>query len=238
MTDDGSKSFYGEDLARAHADGFANHWDGAADWLRPLADVEGETPYVVDVGCGDGRMLAMLAERGLPGSGIDISSAFVAAAHARGLDAEVANAKDLSLPRATLVIALGEVLAYMDADGDTAFEHIVREAAAKLVPGGSLVFDVTGPEVPESTGWRDGGDWVVASRLEISGAALTRTVLSFTRCETGWRRTDETHRQKLFTPEEIEAALSGAAFDFRRLDAVGETRMLPGRIAYAARKSG
>jgi SAM-dependent methyltransferase len=76
------KPFYGAALAHAHAhaEGFAGHWDGAADWLAALARTSGEAPFAFDIGCGDGHLLDALRARGIPGAGLDISPAFVAAA--------------------------------------------------------------------------------------------------------------------------------------------------------------
>lgn len=44
---------------------------------------------VLDLGCGDGTLLALLAKRGIGGVGLDLSEKAVAIAHERGLDCRV-----------------------------------------------------------------------------------------------------------------------------------------------------
>ena len=233
-----SETFYGADLARVHAEGFAARWDGAADRLAELARA-GEGPaFAVDVGCGDGRMLAELAARGVPGMGFDVAPAFVEAARARGLDVRPGDASALTLPAASLVIALGEVACYEDASGAVPLPALIRAAAASLRPGGSLVLDVTGPETAAGAGWRDGGDWLVASEVAIRGDRLSRRIVTFVREGDAWRRSEETHRQRLLAPSEVDAALRSAGLAPRRLDAIGAAPLLPGRLAYAATRAG
>lgn len=237
MSDDPTASpFYGEPLAEAHSDGFASHWDDAADWLADLARQTSSPPCVVDIGCGDGRMLQALAEKGVTGCGFDISAAFVDRARKRGLDVQVCDAANLAIPDATLIIALGEVLCYLGPSGATPFEHVVRQAAEKLRPGGALVFDVLGPEVPSGSAWREGEGWVVASRSRVGNNILEREIITFTRHEDHWRRDDEVHRQRLYDRRSVTAGLAAAGFDVEELTTIGGVNLLPGRLAFLAKK--
>jgi hypothetical protein len=141
------------------------------------------------------------------------------------------------LPRASLIVALGEVLAYENAAGEIALEPACRTAFDALAPGGSLVFDLLGKDVPAAAGWRDGPTWFVASHGEIEGDRLTRRIVALTRQGGGWTRADETHRQRLLAPEAVEDLLTSIGFRTARLDRIGSVELLPGRIALLATKT-
>jgi hypothetical protein len=141
------------------------------------------------------------------------------------------------LPRASLIIALGEVLAYENASGEIALEPACRAAFDALAPGGSLVFDLLGKDVPAAAGWRDGTTWFVASHSEIGGDRLTRRIVTFTRQGAAWTRADETHRQRLLAPEAVEDLLTSIGFRTARLDRIGSVELLPSRIAFHAIKA-
>ena len=70
-----------------HQDGQATplriaHWTGQADEVerRHLARVDGP---VLDIGCGPGRLVVALAERGVPALGVDASPVAIGEAHGR-----------------------------------------------------------------------------------------------------------------------------------------------------------
>jgi SAM-dependent methyltransferase len=226
--------FYSPELARIHATGFASAWDPAAAYLAELARVPTHACFVSDVGCGDGHMLHALRELGIPGWGCDISAAFVMLARARGLEVEQCDAAAATLPPSTLVIALGEVLAYEDEHANTSLEAVANEAWARLVPGGHLAFDLPGPSTPASQGWREGPDWFVASRSTIAADVLEREIVTFTSVEATWRRISEVHRQRLYEPDWVVAVLDKLGFQVGQLDCIGEAPLLPGRFAILA----
>lgn len=233
-----TRHFYGPDLAHVHAEDFARYWDGAADWLADLARRVGQTPFVVDIGCGDGRMLAELADRGINGQGIDVSESFVVAAKARGLEVEVGDAKHFEMPTASMVYALGEVLAYEDCSGSISLEPIVRAAASSLLSGGVLVFDVTTPAMNESMSWREVNDWMVASRCSITkDNRLERQIVTFRRDGTAWRRSQELHHQKLLDNKTVEMMLRDSGFSVELLSSFGKVALPLGRQGYLAKKS-
>jgi ubiquinone/menaquinone biosynthesis C-methylase UbiE len=100
--------------------------------LRPAPDAT-----VVDVGCGTGRAVAELAERGARAIGVDLDPAMVAAARGRfpGLDLRVADAADLPLET-------GQALGYR---ADKVFHMLpepsvaLAESRRVLAPGGRVV---------------------------------------------------------------------------------------------------
>ena len=131
-------------------------WGPAVPFLAKLAHRPGDVCHVCDVGCGDGRMLQQLAAYGITGWGCDLSAAFVALAHGKGIAVQQCNAAEARLPKSSLIIALREVLAYIDTDARTPFDPVTAEAHTRLVPGGFFVFDLPGPATPSSQALREG----------------------------------------------------------------------------------
>lgn len=231
-----SVKFYTQPLAAIHASEFAGMWDAATDFLAQSARRTGGSPFVVDIGCGDGRMLARLREVGVPGWGCDISPAFVAAAKARGLDVVQADAASVAPPPATLIIALGEVLGYCVTSEEAAFERFVPIAAQCLHAGGCFIFDLISPDIAPSAGWRSDETWFVASRSLPTGHILEREIVSFVKGPEGWIREDETHRLMIFDPNRVIGLLESAGFGVMPLSGIGGVALLPGRIAFMAHK--
>ena len=108
--------------------------------LRPdLAAIAAAVPHgarVLDVGCGDGALLAALrAEKGVDGRGIELSGANVAAAVARGLSVVQGDADtDLGdYPTAAFDVAiLSDTLQAMRAP-DVVLTELVRIARTAVV---------------------------------------------------------------------------------------------------------
>jgi trans-aconitate methyltransferase len=121
------------DYAR-HA-GFVAAFGGElVDLLDPVAGAR-----VLDLGCGDGALTAAVAARGFDVLGLDASPAQVAAARARGLEAEVGDGERLDFERA------------FDAILSNAALHWMRDQRAVLAgvwralrPGGCFVGELGG----------------------------------------------------------------------------------------------
>ncbi len=92
---------------------------------------------VVDVGCGTGRAVAELAERGLRPIGVDLSEQMVEQARRRwpGIDARVGDAYRLPIPDATLAGYRADKVFHELADADRA----LAEARRVLTAGGRIV---------------------------------------------------------------------------------------------------
>lgn len=96
---------------------------------------------VMDIGCGRGEWLELLADSGIPAIGIDTNPVQIAEVHAAGLDARCADARS----------ALGQAEdgSFSCITAHHLIEHlpfddvlwIVREALRVLAPGGLLVFE-------------------------------------------------------------------------------------------------
>jgi SAM-dependent methyltransferase len=106
---------------------------------------------VLEIGAGDGRLLAALARRDHRVAGIEPSAPFAAAARARGLDVETVRVEDAVRPAGACgAIVLWHVLEHVDDPAAT-----LRRAHGWLQPGGRLVV-----AVPNLASWqaRIGGD--------------------------------------------------------------------------------
>jgi len=96
---------------------------------------------VLDIGCGRGEWLELLAEAGIPASGIDINPAQVETPDTMGLDVRSGEAVDV-LSKADSsslsVISAHHVVEHLPFD---MVAWITREALRVLAPGGILLFE-------------------------------------------------------------------------------------------------
>ncbi len=133
--------------------------DGAIEPLRRLIDRDrmraiGPLPAagtVLEIGAGDGRLLAALARRGHAVAGIEPSAPFAAAARARGLDVETVRVEEAERPPGGCgAVVLWHALEHVEDPAAT-----LRRAHEWLRPGGRLVV-----AVPNLESWqaRLGGD--------------------------------------------------------------------------------
>ena len=112
----------------------------AWDHLRALAILRAEAPLrLLEIGCADGKFLERAAALGHGATGIDFSRAAVDAARARGLDAHVADVREVrgfAGPEPFGCIALFQVIEHLEAP-DEVFDAISAVAApdARLLVG-------------------------------------------------------------------------------------------------------
>jgi SAM-dependent methyltransferase len=106
---------------------------------------------VLEIGAGDGRLLAALAARGHRVAGIEPSAPYAASARARGLDVATVGVEAADHPDASRdVVLLWHVLEHLEDPAGA-----LRRARAWLRPGGTLVV-----AVPNRASWQAslGGD--------------------------------------------------------------------------------
>jgi SAM-dependent methyltransferase len=147
------------DLWELHADWWIDGFTAGADpeyeeQILPLAEAElAGARTVLDIGCGDGQIARMLADRGATVVGIDPTWNQISVAHQRG--------------GAAYARAAADQLPFADASFDAAvaclvFEHIdavdqaIAEVARVVRPGGRFSFFLNHPllQTPGS-GWID-----------------------------------------------------------------------------------
>jgi SAM-dependent methyltransferase len=105
-------------------------------YLPLLRDLPGP---VLDVGCGRGELLRLLAENGIPASGVEINPAAAAACRSEGLRVEAG--EGLAFLAATPDASLGAVVALQVVEhwSVEAVFAFLREARRSLAPGGVLL---------------------------------------------------------------------------------------------------
>jgi SAM-dependent methyltransferase len=111
---------------------------------RYLPYLEGRGP-VLDLGCGRGEALAILAARGVPAAGVDGSARMVALCRERGLAAEEGDLFErlAAAPPASLggVVSF-HVIEHLPAPS---LDRLVRLAHRALLPGGVLILETPNP---------------------------------------------------------------------------------------------
>ncbi|WP_030886463.1 class I SAM-dependent methyltransferase [Streptomyces sp. NRRL S-1868] len=136
----------------------AQVWSGNAN-VALVKEVDGLEPgTALDLGCGEGADTIWLAGRGWRVTGVDISAVALERARRHGADAGVADRVsweqcDLADPDAFPAGPFDLVSAhYLHTWGEMPRERILRDAAAAVAPGGTLL--IVGHEGPPS--WDNG----------------------------------------------------------------------------------
>ena len=129
--------------------GFEDIFRGPEAFIRDrqrvyLNVLAGHAP-VLDVGCGRGELLELLAEAGIPAGGIDLDEGMVARCREKGLEVERAEAVEhlASLEDGSLgAVFSAQVVEHLDYE---ALMRFLELAHAKLAPGGVLVAETVNP---------------------------------------------------------------------------------------------
>ncbi len=113
--------------------------------LRPYLDRLQGRGEVLDLGCGRGESLALLAAQGLPARGVDASASMVAHCQKRGLRAEEGDlfAVLAAIPAASQgAIVSFHVIEHLPAES---LDRLVRLSWRALKPGGLLILETPNP---------------------------------------------------------------------------------------------
>jgi O-antigen chain-terminating methyltransferase len=132
---------------------FENTFRGSREQIRDLlsvyvddvAHLQGEGAPVLDIGCGRGEWLELLAEHGIPGYGVDTNDSFVKDNHDRGLDVRVGDAlahlHDIDESSLGAITAF-HVVEHLDLD---TLVDLVDSSLRALRPGGLVIFETPNP---------------------------------------------------------------------------------------------
>jgi SAM-dependent methyltransferase len=129
--------------------GFEDQFRGTPEEIRDrltlYADLFAGASDVLDVGCGRGEFLALLAERGMPGKGIDVNESMVEVCRQKGLDATPADA--LGYLRTQPPGSLGGLLAAQVVEHlePGYLTNLLDAAWAALRPGSVVVLETINP---------------------------------------------------------------------------------------------
>ncbi len=222
--------FYQAALAQAHSDAFSGTFRAGFTWLGDQVKMAGTPPRLFDIGCGDGTWMAAAADMNIDVQGIDVSEPFVNMCREKGLRAELDSAALATPPAGTnAVTALGEVLAYAPA----AFTPCALTLSRTLPKGAVFIFDLPGPDTPETETSVQGDRWSLLSKTTIDDKRLIRQI----KIDTPDGLSEEMHHQTLFAAEEVADILTEFGFHVDVLKSYGPCRLLPGRFGILARKT-
>lgn len=242
-----SSSHYGADLARVHHLHFGHVARAAAgELLQRLAAVGLRSGRVVDLATGSGILARHVVDAGYACTGVDLSAAMLALARetAPAADLVAGSVWDCELPSCVAVAAVGEAFSY-SADPRTSltsFEQRLITIRQALVPGGVLLFDVSGPGRSGPDGHRVvqwEGDRMQLTSVELEDSAslsLTRDINLFVPEAGLYRRVQEMHTLKLYRPVDVDRLLTRLDFVWQRLDRYADFSLLPGWHAYVAQR--
>jgi SAM-dependent methyltransferase len=203
---------------------------------------------VVDLGCGSGIWAARLLAEGYRVLGIDISPPMIRLArrNAPGAEFRVGSLLTPDLPRCDAVTSIGECLNYTfdPASGPKAIKAFFARVHAALRPGGVFVFDLAEPDEEKPGSLRTGqivkDDWAIFFTVEERKRRLVRRITTFRKHQkNSWRRTDETHIQRLYGASEVIPQLRESGFRVRLVRSFGGMPLPPvhaGIIAVKHRK--
>jgi SAM-dependent methyltransferase len=237
---------YGDDLAYIHDEGFADFARNAAPGILRILRSHGIAGgLVVDIGCGTGALARELLSAGYHVLGIDISPAMLKIARRRSPAAtfRAASFLDARIPVCDAITSVGECINYMLDRSNTAarLESLFARVFHALRPGGIFVFDILQPLKKGSragSGGRLGPDWaVLVERVENRNRdELTRHIAAFRRAGALYRRTNETHRLKLYRADLICAMLSRVGLKAWTRRGYGRAPLAPGHTVVVAHR--
>lgn len=233
-------TYYLPDLAWIHHAGYSQHvarvFPGIAALLGPARC--SQDALVVDVGCGSGLLAAKLVDAGYRVHGVDASPAMIelARTHAPRATFEVRAlpAGAGALPPAGAIVSTGHVLAYLESR--EAIAQALGELTDALVPGGVMAIDLMTEAYAAA---HDAGevharvddDWAIVTRFSRPAPfRYDRSITTFRRDGTCWRRSDETHHNVTFEATEAVEILRERGAEARVQPSFGDETLPPGLV--------
>jgi 2-polyprenyl-3-methyl-5-hydroxy-6-metoxy-1,4-benzoquinol methylase len=116
-----------------------------AEFQRPYLALVRDHEPVLDVGCGRGELLTLLAAEGIAASGVDSDAGMVAHCHALGLDVERGDVNEYldGLPDGSLgTIFSAQVIEHLP---HTELRRMLELSLRKLRPGGLFIAETVNP---------------------------------------------------------------------------------------------
>ncbi len=105
-----------------------------------------------------------------------------------------------------------------------------------LRPGGVFIFDIAEPGRALRRAYAQGKDWAILFEAEPRRDLLIRRMTAFRQVGKLYRRSEETHRLRLYRGSDIAAELRRAGFAVRVLRAYGRMPLPSANAAFVATK--
>jgi SAM-dependent methyltransferase len=237
---------YSDDLAYIHDSGFGDFARLSAPGLIDrLHRAKLNGGLVVDLGCGTGIWAEALVHAGYRVAGVDISEPMLALARRRVPQGKFVRDSLLQwpIPSCDAVTSMGECFNYLFSPENNinALGGVFRRVYSALRPGGLFQFDVAepsrSPAVPTQKCFT-GEDWAIFVETveDHDQKLLTRRMTIFRKMGDLYRRSEEVHRLRLYTREEIGEQLTQAGFKHRVANGYGYFRFRSSHVAFLARK--
>lgn len=229
------------------------------EYLNDDCDYENWSQYLIsrlsgfplrtglDVGCGGGWFTRAFARKGCAMTGLDISPEMLDFAQEtalkEGVRAEyiLGDITKIKLPRRyDFVTAINDCVNYIPKHRlDAAFKNVKNA----LVKGGIFLFDVSSERKfrekianTVSVDDRDEVTYISFNREEKDGVTMEVTLFQ-KRKDGAFERTDETHRQYIYTENEIVSALERNGFETLSVEGhLGEDKTTADRIGFLAKR--
>ena len=210
-------------------------YGAVVSFYHEILEAEGADPRsAVDLACGTGSVTALLAERGIPVIGVDMSEDMLTVAMQKTQDMEnpprfiCQKLQDLRLARGVdLAVCALDSMDYITDPADC--QEAIRRVYKALNPGGIFIFDVNTPEKLRAMDgqvfldededvycvWR--GEFDEETNICSYGMDL------FQRHGDLWERSFEEHREYAYSASQLKAYLKAAGFTGIRI--YGDRRM-------------
>ncbi len=203
--------------------------------------------YGLDVGCGGGWFTRAFQRHGYAMTGMDISVEMLDQAQERafkeGVRSEyiLGDISKMRLPaRYDFVTAINDCLNYIP---KLKLSAALKNVRGSLKKGGIFLFDISSErkfkeKIANTVSADDRDDITYLSFNREEGDGVTMEVTLFAKNADGsYRRLDETHRQYIYTEEEMIAALEESGFELLEVEGhLGEDKTWSDRILFLARK--
>jgi SAM-dependent methyltransferase len=238
---------YREDLAYIHDAAFGHFAREAAPVLLHALAARGfKSGLVIDLGCGSGILAEQVVHAGYGVLGIDLSPPMTALARIRVPTGQfqVGSVLDATLPPCVAIAAIGECFNYLfdRRHSKASLRGLFQRAFRALAPKGLFIFDVAEPGRVPGGGTRqaffEAEDWavLVLNQEDERRRLLTRSITSFRRVGTLFRRDHEVHQQRLLVRSEVAADLRRVGFRVRILRRYGPLEFAAGHVGFLAAK--
>jgi SAM-dependent methyltransferase len=235
--------FYDEDLAYVHDAGFGDlARDAASTVIELLKRQKIKSGLIADLGCGSGILAQRLTHAGFDVIGIDVSEAMLKIARRRAPKARFRRMSLFlfDLPSCVAVTAIGESINYLfDSDTSDQLTNFFGRVHRALVPGGIFVLDVAASgRASKAMLHSEDRDWaiLVSKEEDARQRVLTRRMTIFRKIGRHYRRSEETHRQRLYPATQIVRELGAAGFQVTHLSGYGKHRFASGHAGFIACK--
>lgn len=236
---------YEQDLAFIHDVGYTEFArDAAPTLLRLIAQSRRLTGLVVDLGCGSGVWAQEVVAAGYGVLGVDISPAMIRLARRKVPQGRflVSSLLSVVIPRCVAVTSIGECLNYCfdPANRRASLTALFRRVYEALDSGGLFAFDVAVPSgvgtATRRRGYWEGEDWLVCMESREQRRILIREITCFRRQRSAWRRSEETHKLRLYEAQDLQEELERVGFKVRLMAGYGRARLPAAHVAFVARK--